>query len=158
RSEAEALAREVLTQCRQRIADAAADAPDRYWILSTLGEASLLLNEWDEAESWYTQAIRVAGRDWGSLRSTSRNARLLLLKMGISPQRIEGLFQLPSVAVFSGHMIDAPGRASPRFPPEIEARVKDAIRQRLKELNAGFGYASAANGADILFHEVLIEM
>jgi class 3 adenylate cyclase len=158
RSEAEALAREVLDQCRQRIAGAASDAPDRYWILSTLGEASLLLNEWDEAESWYAQAIQAAGRDWGSLRSTARNARLLLLKMGISPQRIEGLFQLPAVVVFSGHMIDAPGRASPRFPPESEAPVKDAIRQRLKGLNAGFGYASAANGADILFHEVLIEM
>lgn len=158
RSEAEALAREVLAQCRRRIDEAGPDAPDRYWILSTLGEASLLLNEWDDAESWYAQAIRTAGRDWGSLRSTARNARLLLLKMGISPQRIEGLFQLPSIVVFSGHMIDAPGRASPRFPPEIETPVKDAIRQRLKELNAGFGYASAANGADILFHEVLIEM
>jgi class 3 adenylate cyclase/tetratricopeptide (TPR) repeat protein len=158
RPEAEVIAREVLAQCRRRIDETSSGAPDRYWLLSTLGEASLLLQEWDEAEDWYAQAIQAAGRDWGSLQSTARNARLLLLKMGISPQRIDQLFKMPSVVVFSGHMIDIPGRASPRFPPEIEKPIKDEIRLRLKELNAGFGYASAARGADIIFHEVLIEM
>jgi class 3 adenylate cyclase len=44
------------------------------------------------------------------------------------------------------------------MPCQLEQAVKDAIRQRLKELNAGFGYASASCGSDILFHEVIQEM
>ncbi len=31
------------------------------------------------------------------------------------------------VALFSGHMIDAPGRAKPRFPPDKEPLAANAI-------------------------------
>jgi len=72
--------------------------------------------------------------------------------------RIEQLFRFPSVVVFAGHMVDRDDRTVPRFPPRLEPMVKDAIRQRLSKLNAGFGYASGACGSDILFHEVILEM
>ena len=156
--QAEDLAHDVLRKCREALKDAGPAIHDRYWILSTLGEASLVLRQWQESEDWYRQAAELGAGDWGSLQSTARNARLVLQSLGESPDAIDELFRLPSVVVFSGHMSDQPGRPEPRFPSGIEAAVKDAIRRRLKELNAGFGYASAARGSDILFHEALLEM
>ncbi len=45
-----------------------------------------------------------------------------------------------------------------RFPPEIELKVYQAIRDRLIQLDASLGYASAACGSDILFLEALYEL
>jgi tetratricopeptide (TPR) repeat protein len=67
------------------------------------------------------------------------------------------------VLLFAGHMIDAPGREKPRFPPygELVARekIKDAV---VKEMNTGAGvvcaYAGGASGGDILFQEVCAEL
>jgi hypothetical protein len=63
--------------------------------------------------------------------------------------------------VFTGHMIDAPGRIPPRFPPEMEHRAADAIRAQVRSaLRASggslVGFASGARGGDILFHEVCL--
>ncbi len=156
--QAMALARELTEQCRQKLNHAEEAKGDRYWLLSTLGEAALLLRHWSEAEEWYGQAIEVGRGDWGSLQSTRRNARLLMRHLGRERDRIERLFRLPSVVVFTGHMVDRAERQMPRFPSRLEEAVKEAIRQRLNELDAGFGYASAACGSDILFHEVILEM
>src|SRR5437016_2342482 len=60
------------------------------------------------------------------------------------------------VVLFSGHMIDAPDRSKPRFPPELEPRVANAIGEKLAELDVGnedVGISGAACGADILFAE-----
>ena len=64
------------------------------------------------------------------------------------------------VLLFSGHMIDAPGRRKPRFPPAREPRVADAIRAKLEALDAGathLAISSAACGGDILFGEAACE-
>jgi hypothetical protein len=64
------------------------------------------------------------------------------------------------VILFSGHMIDAPGRAKARFPPSLEPRVASAVRETLAELDAGagdLGISSAACGGDILFDEAALE-
>lgn len=64
------------------------------------------------------------------------------------------------VVLFSGHMIDAPGRAKPRFPPSLEPRVARAVREKLSELDAGaedLGISSAACGGDLLFAEAALE-
>ena len=65
--------------------------------------------------------------------------------------------------LFTGHMIDAPGRKNPRFPPFKEVAVKEQIRKYLKnekELSKGDlqGIASGACGGDILFHELCAEL
>ena len=56
-----------------------------------------------------------------------------------------------TVVAFAGHMIDAPGRATPRFPE----RLVPAVQASLAAFFAGIGQAvvftSAANGADLLF-------
>jgi hypothetical protein len=62
--------------------------------------------------------------------------------------------------LFSGHMIDAPGRTDPRFPPAFEPAVARAIRAELYAVRAGsndLAFASAACGGDILFDEAVLE-
>jgi class 3 adenylate cyclase len=157
---ATALARQVREQCRQKLrGNTAADA-ERYWLISTTGEACLVLGDWAEAGNWYGQAVELGRGHWGNLQSTRHNARLLM--QAIAPDQdqsgIEHLFRFPSVVIFVGHMIDRPERTVPRFPTGIEPLVREAIRQSLKSINAGFAYASAACGSDILFHEVIQEM
>jgi class 3 adenylate cyclase/tetratricopeptide (TPR) repeat protein len=161
RQQAVALAREAAALCRAELARAEShDGPaaDRYWLLSTLGESALLLEQWGEAEAWYTQAVQLGRGNWGSLQSTRHNAHLLLKHLHADDDLIDRIFRFPTVVVFVGHMIDKPNRGVPRFPPQIESAVKTAIRRRLEQVNAGFGYASAACGSDILFHEVISEM
>lgn len=157
REQAVALARQVAGRCRAELARGDANTGDRYWLLSTLGEAALLVGDWSEAEDWYGQAVELGRGDWGSLQSTLHNARLLLRHLHGDEGLIERVFRFPSVVAFAGHMIDRPDRQVPRFPPQIEAAVKDAIGRRLQKVNAGFGYASAACGSDILFHEAILE-
>ena len=58
--------------------------------------------------------------------------------------------------LFSGHMIDAPNRATPRFPPQLEPKVAQAIATKLDEVQAGpqdTAISSGACGSDILFAE-----
>lgn len=61
--------------------------------------------------------------------------------------------------VFTGHMIDAPGRPAPRFPPRLEQRAAEAIRSHVLAARTAangslVGIASGARGGDILFHEI----
>jgi class 3 adenylate cyclase/tetratricopeptide (TPR) repeat protein len=157
REQSVALAREVRQRCRERLNQGTQTKSNRYWVLSTLGEAALLLGNWPEAEDWYSQAMEVERGNWGSLQSTHHNARLLVEHLGGDTARLEHIFRFPKVVVFAGHMIDRSDRGSPRFPFQIEQAVKKSLRQRLDKLNAGFGYASAACGSDILFHELIQE-
>src|SRR5205085_5304295 len=58
--------------------------------------------------------------------------------------------------VFSGHMVDAPDRRTPRFPPSKEGEVRELLEKQLAAMNAGIGFASAASGSDILFLEAML--
>jgi hypothetical protein len=65
--------------------------------------------------------------------------------------------------LFTGHMIDAPGRKNPRFPPEKESAVKSAIRSLLIDMQStvkekAAGIAGGACGGDLLFHEQCAEL
>jgi hypothetical protein len=62
--------------------------------------------------------------------------------------------------VFTGHMIDAPGRRVPRFPASAEAAAHAAIKQSVEALivspnspGTTVGIAGGASGGDLLFHE-----
>jgi class 3 adenylate cyclase len=158
RAEARRLAREVRALCLQELQSLeAAGASGNYWLLATLGEAALILREWREADEWYGRAALMGRGHYGELNSTRRNARLLIERLGADGNSIERLLWIPKVVVFAGHMIDRPDRAAPRFPPELEEPVRRAVRARLEEIDAGFGYSSAACGADILFVEAMHE-
>lgn len=158
RARAISLARGVREACLEELKGLPPLSDDRYWPLATLGEAALILGEWDEAENWYEQAAEAGQTKFGELTSTRRNARLIIDYIGGDGQRIERHFQIPRVAVFSGHMIDRPDRRTPRFPPQLERSVRDEIQRRLVKHEAGLGYASAACGSDILFLEAMLEL
>jgi hypothetical protein len=60
--------------------------------------------------------------------------------------------------LFTGHMVDLPGRAKARFPSRMEPLAAEAIRAeitRIRKPSGGalIGIASGARGGDILFHE-----
>jgi hypothetical protein len=66
-----------------------------------------------------------------------------------------------TVVLFAGHRVDEPGRASPRFPPECETKARLEIRSVLRRITAQgpvSAIAGAADGGDILFHEVCEEL
>jgi hypothetical protein len=66
----------------------------------------------------------------------------------------------PLSLVFTGHMVDLPGRSQPRFPPELEDAVQIEIERRVtrhvkgRSKSSVKGFASLARGGDILFHEI----
>ncbi|MET0648293.1 MAG: tetratricopeptide repeat-containing protein [Pyrinomonadaceae bacterium] len=67
------------------------------------------------------------------------------------------------VLIFTGHMIDAPGREQQRFPADKEdaarQKIKEAVEAELKsDDGVAFGIAGGASGGDILFHEVCEEL
>jgi hypothetical protein len=64
---------------------------------------------------------------------------------------------VPTTVVFTGHMIDRPEREKPRFREKDTEAVRAAIDAELERLGAGFGYASAACGSDIIFLEAMLE-
>ena len=60
------------------------------------------------------------------------------------------------VILFSGHMIDTPDRAEPRFPPALVPAAAVRIAAALDHLEAGpldLGLTQGAAGADLLFAE-----
>ncbi|HCM1507497.1 TPA: hypothetical protein N2916_003889 [Vibrio parahaemolyticus] len=67
------------------------------------------------------------------------------------------------VILFTGHMIDKPGRPAARFPAEQEmvarAAIKNAVLEEVANVNGEvIGIAGGACGGDILFHEVCIDL
>jgi len=156
RQQAHQLANEVKTACLQELARIQVEHQDPYWCYATLGEVALIQTDWEHARQWYAQANQVGQGRLGNLSSTYRNARLLLEFLGGDQHGIRECFQIPSVFVFAGHMIDRPQRSQPRFPPQLEPLVGDAIHAQLESLDARLGYCSAANGSDILFAEALL--
>jgi len=65
------------------------------------------------------------------------------------------------VLLFSGHMIDAPGRKEPRFPPDKEAGVADAISALLDTADVAAGpndlaICGGACGGDLQFAEACL--
>ena len=62
--------------------------------------------------------------------------------------------------LFTGHMIDAPGRKAERFPAHAEGRAREAIRALIAAHAASgtvVGIAGGASGGDLLFHELCAE-
>jgi len=63
---------------------------------------------------------------------------------------------MPSAVFFTGHMVDRPGRVSPRFPSALVNQVAHRIERELEIAGATNGFASAACGGDILFLEAIM--
>lgn len=149
------LALSVREQCLERLKSQVQD--DQLWLHCTLGESALLLNEHAQAEDWYGKAQQFSADRYADLNSAKRNACLILECQRRDAGRLKSFFHVPTVAVCVGHMVDPPRSSVSRFPSGMQGKIKEALRDRIQKLNIGFGYSSAACGADILFLEALLE-
>jgi class 3 adenylate cyclase len=156
--EAAALARRVLGVCGSAAAAKTRNAEKRFWIDATRGEALLLLGDPAGARAAYAAAVsRIRGKQHEGLISVTQQLRLLEHHGFAVPEIIVRILRPPQIAVFYGHMIDGPGRETPRFPPSLEPAVRTAVDAALAQLEIRIGYSSAACGADLIFIEAMLD-
>ncbi len=128
------------------------------WLEATLGECHLLLSNFNEAAQHYSMASEMAlsSGSFGDFSSTLRQLQMLLTTFASNAADLWSRIDLPAICVFSGHRIDQPGVAVPRFPPSAEIIVRNQIKAAIKHHKIALGYASCANGGDILFLESVL--
>jgi len=134
-----------------------ADDRERFERAATEGEALLILDDPAAAQAAYGRALAIANRPYAWVVQTIQRLRLLCDGGVAVPDELFRQLKPPTVLVFGGQPLDAPGAAESYFPPAIEAAVRDAIDQGLDQLGADIGYCSASCGSDILFIEAMIE-
>jgi class 3 adenylate cyclase/tetratricopeptide (TPR) repeat protein len=130
--------------------------PDDYWKHATVAEALVVLGDEKGAKSAYRAAVATESDNLRAFSSTRKQARVLSRQLFDRADVFDECFPIPKLVVFSGHMMDAPDRRTPRFPPAKEAEIKDLLEKQLAAMNAGIGFASAASGSDILFLEAML--
>jgi len=108
-------------------------------------------------------------------RDAARRQLALYQRLGILKENIQaGLESIAPVALpeqegaprmilFTGHRLDAPDRATPRFPAAKESQARAMIREAVANIQAKsvgklLGLSGGASGGDILFHEVCEEL
>lgn len=128
---------------------------DAVWDLATRAEAHLLVGDLDAAAHDYTETCARADDQAGVVASMRRQLALL---SRVLPSAAELLPLLPvsDVVAFAGHLLDAPGRARPRFPPSLVPAVRTSLVARIAALRAPVVFSSAACGADLLFIEAAL--
>jgi len=155
---ARALAAEVEALCRQALQQANGIPEDAYWPQATLAEAALIVGDVEAAKRRYAATAALAGDRFGDLSTTRHQARLILHHLGDTANWLDEVISVPPVLVFTGHMVDAPGRATPRFAPAMEEAVRNEILGRLQQLKPLAAYGSGACGADILCLECVHQL
>jgi class 3 adenylate cyclase/tetratricopeptide (TPR) repeat protein len=145
---AHSIARTVLEICEKQ--------PDDYWKHATVAEALVVLGDAEGARKAYRAAVALERDNLRAFSSTRKQARVLSRQLYGRSDAFDDCFPIPKLVVFSGHMLDAPDRRTPRFPPSKEAEVKQLLEKQLAAMNAGIGFASAASGSDILFLEAML--
>ncbi len=146
------------------------DAAQAFWALVTLADLALLSASPERVRISYREAVAKNDSDWFSLKS-SRAQLQLLADLDFRPEQVAaglavfdkaiarlqtpvGPWQPRKVILFSGHMVDEPGRKAPRFPNEQQALAAQAIASALDELGAGpedLALCQASAGGDLLF-------
>lgn len=156
---------------RARRANSQAGEAEVVWAAATLGELELLIGEQAKARRLYREAANTPGVTYFQIDSMLSQVRLFE-RLGF---RLEAVTEIMNtlqrsldsivkpgadfgkVVVFSGHMIDAPDRFEPRFPPSKEGIVREQMAQKLDAWEIGPGdlaICGGARGGDILFAEL----
>ncbi len=145
--EATRIAREVRELCRLKLS-----TEKDYWAQASLGEASIILSEWEEAEDWYSRAGQTGRGNFGDLSSTRRQARLLLGHLDMDRTSFDHCFRIPNVVLFSGRMTESNGRSE--LPsPSLEDVLRRRITENLKTVREKICYCGVTCGSDIIFLE-----
>jgi tetratricopeptide (TPR) repeat protein len=149
------------------------DREDWIWATVTLGELKLLDGRKDDALGLYTRATASDALTFFQVESIQTQLRMyegLALQPDITRAVLDVLEEskrnLPTpggpfdkVVVGSGHMIDKPGRRSPRFPPSAEDAVRQRMEAVLERWRVGEGdlaICGGARGSDTLFAEICV--
>ena len=149
------LAAQVQLGAQDLLQRARADGTDPFWHLAILGISAMIQRRFSEGFG-YCQEVAETGRgrvgDVAEVRYLNKSI-LELLHQDVTI--LESILPAPKVLVFAGHMIDFQDRKTPRFPPSLAATVARIIRERIASLHVEAGFATAACGAPILFHEAV---
>jgi tetratricopeptide (TPR) repeat protein len=143
-----------------------------FWSKTTLGDLEVLVGTPQTVTDAYKEAITRNENDWFALQSSRAQLQLLSdlgfhhdrVRAGIAVfdralarlKRPEDKWEPRQVILFSGHMVDAPGRPDARFPADKEPIAAQKIAEALGSLEAGpddLALCQAAAGGDLLFLE-----
>lgn len=148
------------------------DEQQFFWSRTTLGDLEVLVGTPETTKAAYKEALAKNDKDWFALNS-SRTQLQLIKDLGFRPENVdagmatfdralqklakpEDRWQPRQVFLFSGHMIDAPTRPTPRFPATNESAAAQKIAEALEQLGAGpddLALTQGACGGDLLFTE-----
>jgi hypothetical protein len=147
-----------------------------YWGLVTRAELHLVADDDAACLRDYEDATALADYEGKVFDLDSTRQQLdMLAKLGFRPelvakaasiikaaeQRLGGVEPEPTrVVLFSGHMIDKPGRNPPRFPATKVAAAQIATREELDRVEVEPGdlaICGAACGGDLIFAEACLE-
>lgn len=143
--------------------------PTDYWARASRAELSLLLRDAQAVVTDYRSVVATLNHDWFALDS-SRQTLLLLRDLEFRPDETRAALSIVDseiarfappfvprkVFLFSGHMVDAPGRKEPRFPSTMVDAAVTRITAALDALRAGSGdlaLTQGAAGGDVIFAE-----
>lgn len=166
----------VVRFAAQDVLDCAGPAGgEAVWASASLGELELVTGDTEKARRFYRNAAHAPGTTYFQVNSMLEQVELFD-KLGLRPdavakvkdaldqrrsilkQKVRGLEpSFEKVLVFSGHMIDEPGRSTERFPSDKEAAVRERIARQLEQWDVGKGdlaICGGARGGDILFAEL----
>ena len=153
---AAALAERVMDPAqRERRTSDALSVTDDYWLLVTVGEAALLLNQPGVASDCYEAAVARAGNRFRLLGASRRQLETLRRRRVKVPDTILASLASLRIVVFADRMIVPDSVDGVRVAPHAQEAVARAIRDALEEIDARIGYCSAAGGGDILFLEAM---
>jgi hypothetical protein len=113
-----------------------------------------------DAPAFVSDALRRQLGIFQDLGLLKENVEAVLSVLGPAPE----VASAPKrVLLFTGHMIDTPGRREPRFPPDKVEIAKQKIAEAVaaEQQIAGeiaYGIAECSSGGDILFHQVCEKM
>ena len=116
-----------------------------------------------DAPAFVSDAVRRQLSMYQDLGLLKENVDAVLSVLEPAPVVTEVAAAPKRVLLFTGHMIDAPGRAEPRFPPDkvdiAKQKIAEAVAAEQQIAGAiAFGIAGCASGGDILFHQVCESM
>ena len=152
---------------------------DAFYAKATMGDLEILAGTPDSVTDMYGEAVASSHHDWFALDSSRQqlnllkdlefnldhvNAGLKVFDRAIARlTKPADLWQPQKVFLFSGHMVDEPQRATPRFPNEAKqiGIARQAIVDALTKMGAGpadLALTQGACGGDLLFTEACLEL
>jgi tetratricopeptide (TPR) repeat protein len=148
----------------------------RFWALATIGDLEVLVGTPETTKIAYKEAIAENEKDWSSLDSSLAQLKLFkdigfrldnveagLTAFGRALRKLtkpEDRWEPKKVFLFSGHMIDAPTRPTPRFPSSKEPVAAQRITDALQKLGADpedLALTLGGCGGDLLFTEACLQ-